>query len=166
MNATLRLETSRARLREALAPPQPPPRPQRDTDSASLLQRLKALPAARLVIDGVSGWWSNHPLRAWVMLGAGASNAAVSPLAQRSPIALVLATGVLGAALAWSRPWRWALKPVLFAGLVPQLAARVAAALPIESWIALLASVPPRRPVQAAFDFPTPGPNNGTRGPA
>lgn len=160
MTALERLEVSRARLREALAPPPalPPVSPGHGV-GASLLQRLKALPAAGPVIDSVVGWWSQHPLRSWVSLAGGASNAVVEPLAKRNPVTLVLTAALVGAAFAWSRPWRWALKPVLFAGLAPQLAARLAAALPIESWIGLLASASPRKPAQAAFDFPPAGLN-------
>ncbi|HEY8707822.1 MAG TPA: hypothetical protein VIM34_07465 [Burkholderiaceae bacterium] len=163
MNASDRLEMSRARLRAALTPPPASPSPQdpaRGGVAASWLQRLKTLPVAGPVIHSVTGWWSQHPLRAWVALATGASKAAVEPIAQRKPYTLVLSAALFGAAFAWSRPWRWALKPVLFAGLAPQLASRVAAALPIESWIALLASASPRRPVQAAFDFPTADSNN------
>ncbi|MDE2093202.1 MAG: hypothetical protein KGI87_05045 [Burkholderiales bacterium] len=158
MTTLERLELSRARLREALAPP--PVAPSLSPGhgiGASMLQRLKALPTAGPVIDSVVGWWSLHPLRAWVALAGGASNAVVKPLARRSPLTLVLTAALVGAVFARSRPWRWALKPVLFAGLAPQLAARVAKALPIESWVALLASAPPRQPAQAAFDFPPAG---------
>lgn len=153
---------SRARLRAALtpAPASPSLHDHAGGAAASWLRRLKTLPAASPVIHSVMGWWSQHPLRAWVALATGASRAAVEPLAQRKPYTLVLTAALFGAAFAWSRPWRWALKPVLFAGLAPQLAARVAAALPIESWIALLASASERRPVQAAFDFPPTSPNN------
>ena len=155
MTALERLELSRARLREALAPPPaaPPVSPGHGF-GASLLQRVKALPAAGPVIDSVAAWWSQHPLRAWVALAGGASTAVAQPLARRNPVTLVLTAALVGAVFAWSRPWRWALKPVLFAGLAPQLAARVAKALPIESWIGLLASTSPRQPVQGAFDFP------------
>jgi hypothetical protein len=51
---------------------------------------------------------------------------------------LVLGALVLGGMLAWSRPWRWILKPALFAGLMAQLSAKLMAQVPLQSWMSLL----------------------------
>lgn len=140
MNAVERLEVSRARLRIAMLPPTALPSHAPATGALAWLERLKHQPTVAIVIDTLQSWWSRHPLRAAVHVASEAGNAVARPIAQHNPIALVLVAGVAGAVLAWSRPWRWALKPALFAGLMPQLISRVVANLPLESWLAVFAS--------------------------
>jgi len=134
-----RVEFSRERLRRAMLPP-PAPAAQAPRPFGSWLQRLRELPLIAEVIDSVAAWWAHHPLRPISQVAGEASSAVARPLAQRHPLLLVLAAGLLGAGLARSRPWRWIFSSALFAGLVPQLAARVVARLPIDSWLAMLAS--------------------------
>ena len=137
--ALARLEASRARLREAMRPPTPAPSVDgRDAAGRSWLRRLRELPVIGIVADALHGWWSQNPLRPVALVAAEVSNAVAKPLAQQHPIGLVLVAGMVGAALAWARPWRWVLRSALFAGLVPQVASRVVAKLPIESWLTLL----------------------------
>ena len=153
MNAVERMELSRARLRDAMLPP--PALPSRGSPAAPLawLERLKDQPAVAIVVDTLRSWWSRHPLRAVVHVASEATNAVAKPIAQHNPVALVVLAGLAGAVLAWSRPWRWALKPALFAGLMPQLVSRVVANLPLESWLAVFASAtsaapPPHDPLR------------------
>ena len=137
LTASQRIESSRARLRAAMRPPAAPAfgsGPQQ----TSWLQRVKQLPIISLLVESFDAWWSNHPLHAAGRVAAEASSAVVCPVARRHPWALVLAAASVGALLAWSRPWRWALRPSLLAGLAPQFASRVVANLPIESWMTLL----------------------------
>jgi len=138
-----RVELSRERLRRALRPPpaSTPARTHGPLDAG--LRRLRALPLVGEMVDSVAAWWAHHPLRPISQVAGEASNALARPIAQRHPLLLVLAAGLLGAGLAWSRPWRWIFSSALFAGLVPQVAARVAASLPIDSWLAMLATAPP-----------------------
>jgi hypothetical protein len=142
-----RVELSRERLRRAMRPPPTPARARRPGPLDPWLQRLRALPLIGEMMDSVAAWWAHHPLRPISQVAGQASNAVARPLAQRHPLLLVLAAGLLGAGLGWSRPWRWIFRSALFAGLVPQLAARVAANLPIDSWLAMLttalAATPP-----------------------
>lgn len=139
--ALARLEASRARLREAMRPTAPEPSADGpDGIGRSWLRRLRELPVIGLVADALGAWWSHSTLRPVAQVAAEASSAVAKPLAQRHPIALVLVAGVAGAALAWGRPWRWALRSALFAGLLPQLATQVIAKLPIDSWLALLSA--------------------------
>ncbi len=153
MNAAIeRLALSRDRLRRAMVPSPAvataaSPGPQR------WWRRLTEWPAVSAVVESVEAWWSQHPLRPVVQVAGEATTAAVKPLAQRNPVALVLAAAAVGAALAWSRPWRWAFRSALFAGLVPQLVARVVAHLPIESWMTMLGSMLSQTPAS----FPSPG---------
>lgn len=138
MTAVERIEMSRSRLRLAMCPP--PPVAAHDGQAPTWTQRLKELPVVALVRESLDAWWSSHPMRAAGEVAAQASGAVIRPVARRHPIALVLAAGIVGALLVWSRPWRWALRPALWAGLAPQLASRVMAKLPIESWMATLGS--------------------------
>ena len=118
----------------------PPPAPTAGSEpsAASWLQRLKQLPIFSLVVESFDAWWAGHPLHAAGQVAAQASSAVIRPVARRHPFTLVLVAGAIGALLAWSRPWRWAFRPALLAGLAPQLASRVIANLPIESWMTVL----------------------------
>ena len=159
--ALARLEASRARLREAMRPTAPEPSADGpDAGGRSWLQRLRELPVIGLVADALHGWWAQNPLRPVALVAAEASNAVAKPLAQRHPIALVLAAAAVGAALAWARPWRWALRSALFAGLMPQVASRVVANLPIESWLTLLSAALSKADAQARPEG-TPFPGQG-----
>lgn len=135
--ATDRIEASRARLQLAMSPPPPTSTDRAGAHAPSWLHSVTDLPLVTAVIDSVTAWWSQHPLRPVVSVASEASTAVVKPLAQRNPLTLVLVAGVIGAGLAWTRPWRWIFRSALFAGLVPQLASRVVSSLPIESWMSL-----------------------------
>ena len=134
--AVQRIELSRQRLRHAMLPP-PALASQAHAHGAigSWLQRVRAWPLIDDVLASVGSWWSHHPLRPVTQIVGEASDALVKPLAQRHPLSLVLAAALLGAALAWTRPWRSLFRSALFAGLVPQLASRVVTSLPIEAWL-------------------------------
>ncbi len=134
MNAVERIELSRARLRAAMLPPALPA-PEPGSGPLAWLERIKDQPSIAVIIDTLQGWWSRHPMRPLVQVASDATNAVAKPIAQHNPLAMVLAAGLLGIVFAWSRPWRWALKPALFAGLMPQLVSRVVANLPLESWL-------------------------------
>ncbi|MEO5775008.1 MAG: hypothetical protein ABIQ32_12950 [Sphingomicrobium sp.] len=112
--------------------------------------RLSAWPAVHAVVESVQSWWGHHPMRPVAHVALEASNAVARPLAHRHPLTLMLAAAAAGAALAWFRPWRWIFRSALFAGLVPQLASRVVATLPLESWMSMVASALSRQPDAAA----------------
>ena len=121
--ASQRLALSRERMRLALrgAPPTPGGGSGAPEGSgSSWLDRLKSLPGAGLLAYAVGRWWAQHPLRAAGQEVAASAKAALEPLAQRHPYALMLAALSLGGLLVWSRPWRWALTSSILAGLLPQ----------------------------------------------
>lgn len=131
-----RIEASRQRLLLAMSPP--PSEPANPTGRApDWFNRLKATPTVSAVLESLSAWWVNHPLRPLTVVATEASEAVARPVARRHPLALVAAAAGVGAALAWARPWRWIFRSALFAGLAPQLASRVLASLPLESWLAM-----------------------------
>ncbi|MBW6496169.1 MAG: hypothetical protein K0B16_16760, partial [Burkholderiaceae bacterium] len=125
MTASERLAQSRERLRQAMGGTSSAPgtatRAGQAGAAMAWLNILKLNPAARIVIAAVSVWWAQHPLHVLGTATAATAKAAVQPLARRHPLGLVTGALLLGALLAWSRPWRWALKPAMFAGLFPQL---------------------------------------------
>lgn len=145
--ALARIELSRQRLRLAMLPAPAPLSEPKAGHRQSLLDRFSALPLISAVIDSVSSWWASHPLRPVAQVANEASNAVARPVAQRNPLLLVLAAGIVGAGLAWTRPWRWIFRSALFAGFVPQLASRIVSSLPIESWASMVGATmsKPRR---------------------
>ena len=117
---------------------------------ARLLSRVKALPAAAIVIESVEVWWQQHPLRTVGIVAEEAARAFVKPIAQRSPQTLIFGAATLGALFALTRPWRWLLRPALFVGLVPQLMAQALKRTPVESWVKMAASILGRRVANAS----------------
>lgn len=122
-----RLAQTREHLRRALHDDSAAPRGAAndpvtgEPQAQSWLERLRSIPGAAIAVDAVGLWWTRHPMRVPMALALTTATSAARPLAQRHPLALVAGALVLGALFAWSRPWRWALKPALFAGLLPQL---------------------------------------------
>lgn len=144
-----RIELSRARLRGAMMPPPTPPDGASKSPFGSLWRRFETLPVVSLVIDAAHGWWSQHPLHAVAEVAGDAASAISKPLAQRKPLTLVVLAALIGAALASRRPWRWLLKPALFAGVMPQVISRVITNLPLESWTKVLGDPLGGRPATA-----------------
>lgn len=155
VTASERLEQSRVRLHQAM----------RGTSSAAgaaseagvagpttlWLDILKSNPAVRTVFTALSAWWAQHPLQVAGTAAVATARAAVQPLADRHPFGLLLGALILGGLLAWSRPWRWALRPALLAGLLPQLLSQALAQAPIQSWLAAFAA-PTLQPPAARSD--------------
>jgi len=139
MTAVERVESSRVRLREALAPPpvvaESPTRARR-----SWLGALADLPLIGGVIESLGTRWSHHALRPVAQVAADAFKAALNRLVQRHPIALVLSASAVGAVLAWRRPRRWVFNSALLAGVLHHMVLRIVARLPVELWAAMLAA--------------------------
>ena len=139
--ASARLSASRARLHQAMQEILLPS-PSRSVSGGhgprnGWLERLKSIPVIGAMVEAFSNRWSRQPLRFAVIAAGDAAKAVVQPVAQRNPWGLVLGSFVAGGLFAWSRPWRWILKPALFLGLVPQVVARVITHAPSGLWLAL-----------------------------
>jgi len=145
LTASDRLALSRERLRQAMSDPSVPrgEGSNRRAGGAAVAWQdsLKSIPGARIVVDAVRSWWRQNPLRIVAMAGADAAKVIVNPMAQRNPVGLILGAFLVGGLLVWSRPWRWIVKPPLFAGLLPQLVHKAITHVPVQSWVAVLMSL-------------------------
>lgn len=123
-----------------------------EPDRWSWLGKLRDNAAIAFVIDAVGSWWETHPLHGAVDLAANLARDAVAPLAKRHPRALVASAVVVGAVLAWTRPWRWLAKPAVFTGLLTQLGSHLVAQVPFESILNAINAFAERRhsPADAA----------------
>jgi hypothetical protein len=151
-SATERLEASRKRLRSALMViAHPPPRPslldglELGSFGTQILDRLKALPGAAIALEILGHWWAEHPLHVAGELAEQASRRYIGPFAKKNPLAIIVGGVAIGALLTFSRPWRWLLRPALFAGLLPQLASQALKRLPLDTWLKVLSSLTARR---------------------
>ncbi len=144
-----RLAESRARVRDALLVIAKPPQRASAGAAHSLfgatgtawLDSLKTAPGVSIIVEAINAWWMRHPLRLASGVAVDAARAALQPVAQKNPVALVLGALVLGAVVAWSRPWRWIARPALLAGLAPQLLSKVIAHAPLSSWLSVLTAM-------------------------
>lgn len=149
LTASDRLALSRERLRQSLrdssASKAPSTEQRMNGATAPWLAGLKSIPGASVVIETLSRWWSQQPLRTTGEALADTARAVLQPLAQRNPMGLVLGAAAVGGLLVWIRPWRWVPKTVLLAGLLPQLLSTAVAHLPSTPWMALLSSLSQRK---------------------
>ncbi len=163
LTASDRLALSRERLRQAMRGDS-----EADGDSSSqrargpasaVMEKLKSIPGAGILIEAVGGWWARHPLRAAGSVALDAATAGVRPMARRNPLGLMVVALFLGGLLAWSRPWRWILSPALLAGLSSQIFRKSVAKVSVESWMDVLLSTlgdkrapssPSHKPVRSA----------------
>jgi hypothetical protein len=114
-------------------------------DEPAWIDRLRAAPVIGIVIDAVDAWWSSHPMKPAAQIAHGVVRDTVAPIARRHPLLVVGGAFLAGVALVRLRPWRWLIKPALFAGLGSQIITRVVAAVPLESVLEAIGSFAGRR---------------------
>ncbi len=164
-----RLNLSRAQISAVLQQRHAPPPAsasawrQAAPAAAALFDGLKAIPGVGVVADALAHWWAQHPLRSVVVLADGALQAVVTPLARRHPYTLAAGALLVGALLAWSRPWRLARRHGLLNGLGPALVAVAMARMPLQAWFTgvlakLLQQLPVGVPAQEQAAGATPAP--------
>jgi hypothetical protein len=116
------------------------------------LDKVRSVPAVDVVVDAAETWWAAHPLHTAGAVAADAGKAYVQPIARKNPVAFVLGSAAVGALFFLTRPWRWALRPMLLAGLLPQIVSHALRRAPVASWMHLATAFanrkarPPRRP--------------------
>ncbi|MDO9093740.1 MAG: hypothetical protein Q8R98_09850 [Rubrivivax sp.] len=77
--------------------------------------------ASGFVLGAVRHWWQRLPLQHAGSLVNQTANAMARPVATKHPVALMAGAMALGAALVWTRPWRWLPGTALLATLAPTL---------------------------------------------
>jgi hypothetical protein len=116
--AALRMERSRAALRQVLQESQDPSEPigftsvKSDSSLKAGMRLLKSDTSARLALQALQLMWKKHP---WRIMSQNASQAADLVL---TPIARVASAAVVGGLLYLARPWRLVTKSALIAGLL------------------------------------------------
>ena len=139
--ASARLARSRDSLRQAiranqLADAAPAARP----DWLHGLDGLKALPGFDMVLTALRVWWSQQPLGVAGAALSEATTAVLKPLAQRHPRYFALGGIAAGALLLKLKPWRWLPAAAIVSGLAPQAIGKLLSMLPLQSWLATVAS--------------------------
>jgi hypothetical protein len=131
-DAADRLQASRRHLQRALLATSRTPTATGAETGASTDRNV----GADLAAEALRGWWHRHPLRVGGEAAIEVANAVLRPVAQRHPLGLVAGAVLAGGLLAWTRPWRWAVRPGLVTGVCQQL---VHEAL-VQGWPQWLAS--------------------------
>jgi hypothetical protein len=155
LSATERLAASRERMRQWMLCADGRADARRRNEAAlaagekpAWIDRLRTAPVIGVVIDAANAWWANHPLQPAANLAHGVVRDAVAPLARRHPIAIVAAAFLVGIAAVRLRPWRWLIKPALFAGLTSQIIMRVVSSVPLETVLEAVGSFGRRQPAE------------------
>jgi hypothetical protein len=160
--ALARLARSRELLRTAMLPKPSKGRPAGSEGIGEpsfiddLIERARQLPGVAVVLDAVESWWSRHPLHTAATVAAEASRRLAEPIAERNPLMLMAGAFAIGALLIVARPWRWILRPVVFAGLIPAIATRAIRGLSVNTLADLFTwySAPSKRSSAAASRDP------------
>jgi hypothetical protein len=114
-------------------------------DKPAWMDRLRTAPVIGVVIDAANAWWANHPMQPAAALAHGVVRDTVAPLARRHPMLIVGGAFLAGVALVRWRPWRWLIKPALFAGLASQIITRVISSVPLDTVFEAVGSFAKRR---------------------
>ncbi len=139
--AVQRLRESRERLLTAVTQGTTAPRAATSKLAPRWTDHLKRIPGVGLALPLFEAWWSQTTVNSASVSLLQAVNAVLKPAAARHPVFAVLCATSFGAALAWSRPWRWIFKSALVAGVAARMTGQVMSRIPIESWFSLLSSI-------------------------
>ena len=139
-DAAARLAASRQRLRQALfAIAHPSPQPSLFADGIGnagnrLLDRVKSLPMATAILEGLDSWWQRHPLHRAANIADAASKQLLGLVARRKPGAVILIAVGSGILLAYGRPWRWLLHPSALFGAITEIGRRTLRGPSAKAW--------------------------------
>ncbi len=135
-----RLTISREHVRRALSEYADP-----GSESAKRRRSSDLVDAGRSqsprAMGAVRQWWAHHPLHWGATLAIDVLKTFAKSAALRNPIALVAGAALLGGAVVWMRAWRWTFRSGILAALLPALANRIVAQLPLRVWLGALSSM-------------------------
>lgn len=95
-----------------------------------LVARLRQLPGAAVVSDGVGNAWRRHPVRPAVETALARYRPVIERTARRQPGALLGVAFGAGALLWLMRPWRLLFRATVVARVLPAIARQVAGKAP------------------------------------
>ena len=135
-SAKLRLEASRARMRSALmAIAHPPKRPSSGWVD-KLTGMVEDIPGVALMVDTAKSWWHEH--RDTAQTAGQASQAMVTPIAQRHPESLLGAAAALGTLVVLLRPWRLLFRRNVLFGAASLVASQAMRSRSPGQWLQML----------------------------
>lgn len=130
------------------------------------LAALTAIPVLGPVIESVSAWWAQHPLRVVADVFASSTASAAKPMTQSRPWTVLLMAVAIGGLLVWLRPWRYALlRRAVYGGVLPPLVSSFMSRLPTQDWLdnivnsltrSLVTATPPKASTTPASTNPGP----------
>ena len=136
LSAKLRLEASRARMRIALmAIAHPPKRPSSGWVD-KLTGMVEDIPGVAVAVDTAKSWWHEH--QSTVQTVGQASQALVTPIAQRNPKGLLGAAVAVGALVVLLRPWRLLLRRKVLFGALSLIASQAMRSRSPGQWLQVL----------------------------
>ena len=135
-SAKLRLEASRARIGSALLEISHPPKRSNSGLVDKLMGMVENIPGVTLVVDTAKSWWHEH--RETAQTAGQASQALVTPIAQRHPQSLVGAAAAFGALLVLLRPWRLLLRRKVVFGAASLVASQAMRSRSPGEWLQML----------------------------
>jgi hypothetical protein len=133
-----RLNLSRSRIRQSMQDNLKMQNANRQGSASRLgahwLDSIKSMPGGTLLIQAIEMWWLKQPLRAVTKAAIDTAKGMLQPLAQKHPLALIVGAFAVGGVIAWSRPWRWVSKPIVFSSLLAPLLSKVISSMPSGIW--------------------------------
>lgn len=143
-----RLTASRSRLRIALValahPPKLEPLLSHGVSglAVEILDRVKRLPVASLVLEAAQGWWRHHPLNQAGTVAAQASLTVIKPYAKKKPLNTFAIAAGATVLLLVLKPWRLLLRPRVILSAVTGIAMYALKTKSPRDWLS--AVLPPR----------------------
>jgi len=114
--------------------------PTREGSWPNWLNRMRESPALEVLFEVIRQRWQRHPLRLAAQVAGDLADGWIKPVAREHPIRLVVGALVVGAVVAWARPWRLLPSPARWSVLAMPIVSKAVALVPLESLLLALTS--------------------------